>query len=60
MTIDIEPNLLPIVSKPYPLPLKYHKFVKEEIENLLQEGLIEISYAAPIILVPRKSKSGAL
>ena len=51
------------MSKPCPLPLKYHEFVKEEIENLLEAGLIERSmnpYAAPIIVVQRKSKQGAL
>ena len=36
MKIDADPNLPPIESKPYPLPLKHHKFVKDEIENLLE------------------------
>ena len=61
MAIDTDPNLLPVTSKPYPLPLKHHKLVKEEVENLLEAGLIERSmspYAAPIIVVPRKSKPG--
>ena len=52
----------PIVSKPYPLPLKNHKFVREDTENLLEVGLIERStspYVAPIIVVPGKSKLGA-
>ena len=51
-TIETDWKLHPIVSKPYPLPLKHHKFVKEEIENLLEARLIERSmshYAAPII-----------
>ena len=42
-------------------PLKHHKFVKKEIKNLLEAGLVERSmspYAAPIIVVPRKSKPG--
>ena len=43
MTIDTDPNFPPVVSKPYPLPLKHHKFVKEEIGNLLEAGLIERS-----------------
>ena len=62
MTIDTDANVPPVTSKAYPLPLKHHKFVKEEIKNLLEAGLIErpISpYAAPIIVVPRKSKPGA-
>ena len=62
ITIDTDTNLPPVKSKLYPLPLKYHKYVKEEIENLLEAGLIERSmspYAAPIIVVARKSKPGA-
>ena len=63
MTIYTDPNLPPITSKPYPLPLKQHKFVNEENENLLGAGLIERSvspYAAPITVVPRKSILKAL
>ena len=63
MTIDTDPNLSPIMSKPYPLPLKHHKFVKEEIKTLFEPGLIERSvspYVAPITVVPRKSKPGAI
>ena len=62
MTIETDPELPLVVTKPYPLPLKHHKFMKEEIENLLEVRLIERSmslYAAPIIVVPRKSKPGA-
>ena len=61
MKIDTDPNLPPVASKPYPLPLKCHKFVKEEIENLLKAGLIQRSmslYATPIIVVLRKGKPG--
>ena len=59
MIIETDPELPLIVSKPYLLPLKHHKFMKEEIENLLEASLIERSmspYAAPITVVPRKSK----
>ena len=62
MTIETDPELPPIMSKPYPLPLKLYKLVKEEIENLLEAGLFErprSPYAVPIIVVPRKSKPGA-
>ena len=62
MTIETDPELTPVTSKPYPLPLKQHKFIKEEIDNLLEVGLINklISlYPTPIIVVPRKSKPGA-
>ena len=57
MTIETDTELPPVASKPFPLPLKHHKFVKEEIENLLEAGLIERSvshYAAPIIVFSRK------
>ena len=50
MEIDTHPNLPPVTSKPYPLPLKQHKFIKEEIKNFLEAGLIERSkslYATP-------------
>ena len=59
MTIETDPDLPPVASKPYTLPLTHHKLVKEEGENLLEAGVIErlISpNAAPIIVVPRKSK----
>ena len=62
MTTNTDLNLPPVTSKPYPLPLKHHKLMKEEIENLLEAGLIERSmnqYVAPIIVVPRRSKPGA-
>ena len=41
MRIYTDPNLSPVASKPYPLPLKHHKFVKEDIENLLESRLIK-------------------
>ena len=62
MMIDTDPNLPPVTSKPYQLPLKHKEFVKEETENLSEAGLIERSvslYATPIIVVSRKSKSRA-
>ena len=62
MTSDTDLNLPLVVSKPYPIPLKHNKFIKEEIENWLERGLIGRSmspYAAPIIVVPRRSKAGA-
>ena len=54
MTIETNPEAPSVVSKPYHLPLKHHKFIKEEIENLLEAGLIERSmcaYTTPIIIV---------
>ena len=51
MVLHTKPGSMPVVSKPYLLPLKHHKFVKEELTNLLEAGLIEwslSSYAVPI------------
>ena len=53
------PDALPIASKPYPLALKHHQFVKEELQKLLQVGLIEQSmspYTSPILVLNKKSQ----
>ena len=60
MKIDTDQNLPPVASKPYPWNI--NKIVSEEIENLLEAGLIQRSmspFAALIIVVHRKSKPGA-
>ena len=57
MKIETDPKLPPLVSKPYALLLNYHKFVKEEIGNLLEAWYIEclvIPYTEPIIVTPCK------
>ena len=62
MMIENNPELPLVASKSYPLSLKHHEPVKEEIENLEKAGLIEClisPFAALHIVVPRKSKSGA-
>ena len=51
MKIETDPKFPPVTSKPYLLPIKHHKFVKEGTRNLLEAGLIECSislYAAPV------------
>ena len=56
--IETPPDTLPIASKPYTLALK-HQFVKEELQKLLQAGLIErlmSPYASPILVVNKKSQ----
>ena len=63
MTIETHPELPPIVSKSYVLPMKHHKFMKEEIDNLLEAVLIVRSmspYTESVIVTTRKSKPGAL
>ena len=49
-----KPGHIPVASKAYLLPLKSHKFIKEELPTLLEAELIEQSlspYAAPIMVV---------
>ena len=62
MVLHTEPGAMLVASTPYNLPLKHHKFVKEELMNLLEAGLIERSlspHVAPIIVVPYKAPSGS-
>ena len=63
MVLPTEPKAAIVASKSHDLPLKHHRFVKEELTNLLKAGLIERSlnpYAAPIIVVPQKHHQGVL
>ena len=51
----------PIACTPYTLPLKYHDWVKKEIEMLDRPGIIDKSisaWASPDVIVPKKSKPG--
>ena len=41
MVFHMKPGSIPVVSKPYSLPMKHHKFIKEELTKLLEAGLIE-------------------
>ena len=62
MVLHTKPGSIPVVSKPYSLHLKHHKFIKEELTNLLEAGLIEWSlspYAAPIMVVPHRAPAGS-
>ena len=57
--IETPPDALPIASKPYPLALKHHQFIKEELQKLLQAGLIEWSmspYTSPVLVINKKSQ----
>ena len=61
MDIDTNPNLPPIASKPYTLPLKYQERVRKELEDLEKEELIQRKlslYASSIEIVPRKYPPG--
>ena len=46
----------PIAQKPYTLAIKHHEWVKEEIDKLLEAGVIReshSSWSAPIVVVPK-------
>ncbi len=50
----------PIRKRPYRLPLTKRKVVEDEIENMLEKGVIRPSqspWAAPVTLVPKKDGS---
>ena len=55
MSIDTG-NHAPIAKKPYTLAIKHHGWVKEEINKLLEAGVIReshSSWSAPIVVVPK-------
>ena len=55
MEIDIG-DYPPIAKKPYTLALKHYDWVKEEIDKLLEAGIIReshSSWSAPIVVVPK-------
>ena len=46
----------PVLQKPYPVAMKHYNWVKEEIDKLLEAGVIRNSHSiwsAPIIVVPK-------
>ena len=46
----------PVSQKPYPIGMKHYNWVKEEIDKLLEAGVIRnshSSWSAPIIVVPK-------
>ena len=59
VTMDIDTgDSPPVISRPYTLALKHHKWVHEEIETLERAGIITKSmspWASPIVIVPKKS-----
>ena len=55
MTIDTGDHP-PIAKRPYTLALKHYDWVKEEIDKLLEAGVISESHlrwSAPIVVVPK-------
>ena len=50
----------PIISKPYTMPLKKHKFLDHKIRQLEEVGIISRSLcnlASPILVVPKMEES---
>lgn len=48
---------IPVRKIPYPVPINKQKFINEEIESMLNKGIIRPStspWVAPIVLVPKK------
>ena len=46
----------PVSQKPYPIAMKHYSWVKEEIDKLLEAGVIRnshSSWSAPIIVLPK-------
>ena len=57
-----DPNLPPVASKPYNLPLKHCKWVQKQLEDLEEAGNIQWSvspYVSSIVIAPRKASPGA-
>ena len=55
MSIDMRDSD-PVSQKPYPVAMKHYNWVKEEIDKLLEAGVIRnshSSWSAPIIVVPK-------
>ena len=53
----------PVSQKPYPIAMKHYNWVKEEIDKLLEAGVIgnsHSSWSAPIIVVPKGDGSKRL
>ena len=55
MSIDMGDSE-PVLQKPYPVAMKHYNWAKEEIDKLLEAGVIRnshSSWSAPIIVVPK-------
>ena len=62
MHIATRPDATPIAACPYPLALKHHDFLKQEIQNLLKVGIIWQSmspWASPIVVVKKHTTEGS-
>lgn len=51
----------PIKQQPYWVPFKQHEIIKEEVDKMLEKGIIHPSYscwASPVVLIPKKNNAG--
>ena len=56
------PNAAPIAAWPYPLALEHHTFLKQELKNLPDAGIIKktmSTWASPIVVVKKHTTEGA-
>jgi hypothetical protein len=57
-TFDIDPNAKPVHSRPYPVPRIYLKTFKEELDHLVEIGVLatqqESEWASPSFITPQK------
>ena len=54
MHISMRLDSTPVASRPYPLALTYHDFLKQEVRNLLDTGIIYKNmspWASPIVVI---------
>ena len=59
-TIELLPNSMPIRAKPYPLNPHMRKVEEEQIQKLLDKGIIEPStsnFSSPVVIVKKKKKN---
>ena len=63
MHIATGPNATPIAAWPYPLALKHHNFLKQEIKKLLDAGIIFRSMSPwdkpQLVVVKKHTPEGA-
>ena len=62
MHITTMPDASPVAAHPYPLVLKHHDVLKQEIKNLLNAGVIHKRmslWATPIVVVKRHNPRGS-
>ena len=62
MHITTWPDGTPIAAFPYPLALKHHDFLKQEIQNLFNAGIIcksMSSWVSSIVVVKKQTPEGS-